>query len=276
MRHFLQLAVILPLVSSVAVADAPNKDDVKPITVPFELLKTQHMVVNIKVNGKGPYRVIFDTGAPINLLNNKVAKEADIIPKKHPRPWFAPFGSMGQFKIKSLQVGDVRAENMDAMVMDHPTVGLISKFMGPIEGIVGFSFFGQYRTTIDYQKKVMTFVPTSYRPPDMMDNMMKMLMAPAAGNKVVAPAGQWGFRIHKNADDTMPGVNVKEVMTASPAANAGLQAGDRLLTLAGRWTDTVGDCYLAASQIQPGTEAVLRVLRDGKTLSLKVRVASGI
>src|SRR5207302_5303192 len=36
-----------------------------PATVPFELLETKHMAVKIKLNGKGPYRVIFDTGAPV-------------------------------------------------------------------------------------------------------------------------------------------------------------------------------------------------------------------
>ncbi len=48
----------------------------KPVTVPFEMLKTKHMAIMIKVNGKGPYRVIFDTGSPVVLLNNKTAKNA--------------------------------------------------------------------------------------------------------------------------------------------------------------------------------------------------------
>src|SRR5262249_18393518 len=144
-----------------------------------------------------------------------------------------------------LEVGDARADNLEVIVMDHPTVSLIAKHMGPIEGIVGFSFFGRFRTTIDYQKKVMTFVPTSYRPPDLMKNMFKILMS-ASEKKLVAPAGQWGFRVHKDTKDVEAGVSVKEVLSGSPAARAGLQAGDRLLTLAGRWTDTVPDCYLAA------------------------------
>lgn len=274
------LLVHVMLVAPAAVrADTPDtkkvETEVKPISVPFELLKTQHMVVNIKVNDKGPYRVIFDTGAPVNLLNNKVAKEAGIIPKNYPRPLFAPFGSMGQFKIKSLQVGDARADNLNAIVMDHPTVSLIAKHMGPIEGIIGFSFFGQFRTTIDYQKKLMTFVPTTYRPPDMLDNVMKLLMS-STGKKVVAPAGQWGFQAHKEAKDSAPGVTVKAVLPDSPTSKAGLRAGDRLLTLAGRWTDSVADCYLAASQIAPNTEATLGILRDGKEMRLKVHVGAGI
>ena len=37
------------------------------------------MAVQVKINGKGPYRLIFDTGAPTNLINNKLAKEAGVI-----------------------------------------------------------------------------------------------------------------------------------------------------------------------------------------------------
>lgn len=253
-------------------ADEP---DAKPVTVPFELLKTQHMAVNVKINGKGPFRVIFDTGAPVNLINNKVAKQTEVLPKNFTRPLFAPFGSMGQFKIKTLEVGEAKADNLEVIVMDHPTVSLIAKHLGPIEGIVGFSFFGRFRTTIDYEKKVMTFVPTTYRPPDLMKNMMSILMS-ASQKKVISPAGQWGFRVDKEADDLESGILVKEVLSGSPAAKAGLRVGDRILTLAGRWTDSVGDCYLAASSIAPGTQAVLRILRDGKEMDLTVAVGSGI
>src|SRR5262249_35413683 len=70
----------------------------KPVVVPFEVLKTGHMTVMVKVNGKGPYKLIFDTGAPINLLNNKVAREAGLL-KGVPRPLFTVFGSMGDVKV---------------------------------------------------------------------------------------------------------------------------------------------------------------------------------
>jgi hypothetical protein len=247
----------------------------KPATVPFELLKTQHMAVKIMINGKGPYRVIFDTGAPTTLLNNKVAKEAGIFPKDFKKPFFALFGSMGDFKIKSLQLGDLKVENISTIVMDHPTVSLIDKFLGPIEGIVGFSFFARYKMTIDYQKKEMTFAPGTFDPPDVMKTMIKTIMA---GNqkKILAPAGQWGFKVAKEAKDDEPGVNVQEVLAGSPAAKAGLKAGDRLLILAGRWTDSVPDCYAAAGYVPAGTEARLRISRKGKEMDLTVKVQSGL
>jgi hypothetical protein len=247
----------------------------KPATVPFDLLKTQHMVVDIKVNGKGPYRVIFDTGAPIMLLNNKVAKEGGILPKDFRRPFFAPFGSIGDFKIKTLELGDLKVHDIKTIVMDHPTISLISKALGPIEGIVGFSFFARYRMTVDYQAKEMTFVPTKFQPPDMIENVMKMLR-PGNRTQVLAPAGQWGFQVQKDDKDEEPGVTVKEVLPGTPADKAGLKSGDRLLTLSGRWTDTVADCYIAAGFVAPGSDAVVLIRREQKELHLKVKVAAGL
>src|SRR5262245_4993576 len=109
---------------------------VKPVTVPFELLKTGHMAVQIKVNGKGTFRVIFDTGAPISLINNKVAKEAGLL-KDAEKPVFNLFGTMGQVTVKSFQVGDLKADDVNTIVMDHPTIEAISRVFGPIHGIVG-------------------------------------------------------------------------------------------------------------------------------------------
>src|SRR5207248_8221 len=105
----------------------------KPVTVAFDLLKTGHMTVMVKVNGKGPYRLIFDTGAPITLLNNKIAREAGLL-KGMPPPLFSLFGSVGDVKVKSLEVGvgGQKAEDVAAVVMDHPTVEAISKAFGPI------------------------------------------------------------------------------------------------------------------------------------------------
>src|SRR6202011_2129892 len=111
-------------------AEAPAA---KPVTVAFGLLETGHMTVMVKVNGKGPYKLIFDTGAPITLLNNKVAREAGLL-KGMARPAFTLFGSMGEVNIKELEVGKQKAGKVPGIVMDHPTVEAISRVFGPIEG----------------------------------------------------------------------------------------------------------------------------------------------
>src|SRR5215472_11945129 len=122
-KHLWFAPLLVALVAAPLRADTPGKM-VKPVVVPFEVLKTGHMTVMVKVNGKGPYKLIFDTGAPITLLNNKVAKEAGLL-KGMRKPLFSFFGSMGDVKVKELDVGGQKAANIVAIVMDHPTVEAI-------------------------------------------------------------------------------------------------------------------------------------------------------
>jgi hypothetical protein len=270
--------LLLAITLQIAPCSAHAGEKAKSFSVPFDTIKTQHMVVDVKINGKGPFRLIFDTGAPDSLINNKLAKDTEVLPKDY-KPGFAIFGARGQFKIKALEAGDLKAENLSVMVVDHPTVAAISDAVGPIDGIVGFTFFARYKMTIDYQKKVMTFVPNDYRPPDAMQAIMKLMLASKAERetpRVLAPGALFGFRVVKETGDTADGVTIKEVLPETPAATAGLKAGDRLLTLDSRWTDTVNDCYLAASFVRPGSTVTATVLRDGKTTTLKIKAQSGL
>ena len=65
-------------------------------------------------------------------------------------------------------------------------------------------------------------------------------------------------------------------MPDSAAAKAGLKTGDRLLTLDDRWTDSLADCYLAASYVMPGTEAIVKIKRNREELELTVKPYIGI
>jgi hypothetical protein len=254
----------------------PLKKDEKPVVVPFELLKSRHIAIQVKVNGKGPYRVIFDTGAPTNLVNNKIAKAAGLTGKGDKGGGLALFGAAPTPKIiKKLEIGDLVLEGMPTMVMDHPTVAAISEALGPIEGLIGFPFFARYKMTIDYEKKELTLVPNGYVPGDAMQGMMdKMMSATTKTQKpepsVVAPGGLWGFTVDKAKDDEDAGVKVTEVLAKSPTATGGLKVGDRLLTLDSRWTDTVAYTFVAAGGVKPGKAVVLVVSRDGKEIKLMV------
>lgn len=250
----------------------------KSVTVPFELLPSGHMAVKVKVNGRGPYRLIFDTGAPMTLVSNKVARAAGLLDNVV-QPAFPLFGSAGEVMVKRLDVGGQLADNIPAVVMDHPTIDAMARVLGPIDGIVGFPFFARFKTTLDYQAKTLTFAPSTFQPPDVLRGLMMALLGGAGDGetvKIVAPAAQWGFSAGKEANDPAPGLTVKTVLAGSSAAKAGLQAGDRLLTLDGRWTDTLADLFAAAEKLKPGTEVTLRIRRDGKERELRIRPAAGL
>ena len=136
-----------------------------------------------------------------------------------------------------------------------------------------------YTMSIDYEKKLLTFEPNTYEPGNVMEMMMKRFTAPKSVRetpKVLAPAALLGIRVDKAAEDNEDGVCVEEVMPDSPAATAGFKKGDRLLTLDGRWTDTVIDCYVAAGMLRPGMTCNVQVKRDGKKMELKLTVRAGL
>jgi len=255
------------------------KPDTKPLIVPFELLSSRHMAVQVKLNGKGPYRLVFDTGAPLNLINNKIAKESGVLDPKAKKPAFNLFGAMGAQEVKTLEIGDVKIEKIPTVVMDHPTVAAISEALGPIDGIIGFPFFARYRMTVDYQKKELTLVPSGYVPGDYIDGLMNKVMDAQGQNKepkLLVPAGLWGVTLDKETGDEEAGVVVKEVLAGGAAERAGLKFGDRVLTIDGRWTDTISDAYLAATFVKPGREAAVVVKRGGKDVKLTVTPTKGL
>lgn len=274
----LALAAGVLACTAVGVADNPTGTATEKVAVvPFKLLKSGHMTVEAKINDKGPFTLIFDTGAPANLLNNKVAREAELL-KGKPPVLFAPYGSRGDVKIKKLQVGQGTVENVTAMVMDHPTVEIISKHLGPIEGIVGFPFFARYRMTLDYRDQTLTLEPGTFQPPDVMKEMIKSLLGTEGngrdGYKMVSPGAMLGI-VAGEAGMDGSGLVVNAVRGGSPAAVAGLKAGDRLLSLDDRWTDTPSDLLQASTTLKPGKIVQAEIQRDGTTMKLRVVPVAG-
>jgi hypothetical protein len=267
-----------------AVADDKPKEEPKKaetIVVPFELLPSRHFVVEAKLDGKGPYRFILDTGAPLTIVNSKTAKDAGLTKKAGGGGLLGMFGGLNQVQVPTMEIGSVTADKTTAVVMDHPTVQAISdafkKDSGPIEGLIGFPFFARYSMTVDYQKKELTFTPNGYKPGDYMNDMMNSLnnLDEKSKPRAVKPTGLWGLEVTKAKDDEKDGVTVKAVFADGPAAKGGLKEGDRLLTIDGRWTDSVGDTAVATSLVKAGKAVPVVVQRDGKEVKLQVTPAVG-
>ncbi len=282
-RQVLVLAAVATSFSALHAQDKPTpKLDNKAIVVPIELLPSRHFVVMVKLNDKGPYRLILDTGAPLTIINSRIAKDAGLTKKAGGGGILALLGGgLNQIQVAKMQVGDVVSEKSGAVIMDHPTVQAISDAFkddsGTIDGIIGFPFFAKFAMTVDYQKKEVTFKPNGYKPGDYMQDLMNSMSKIEEKNKprVLAPAALWGFAVDKEKSDDAEGVMVKTVFADGAAAKGGLKVGDRLLTLDGRWTDTLGDTAVAASLIKAGKAVTAVVKRDGKEVKLTITPTTG-
>lgn len=87
-----------------------------------------------------------------------------------------------------------------------------------------------------------------------------------------------GLRYHELSDQLAAyfkvddGVLVSSVDEGSPAARAGLRAGDVIVKLDGQQVGDASDLGGAVARLQSGTPATITVQRDGRPLDLKVTV----
>jgi len=240
------------------------------------MLPSNHMLVKATINGKGPYRLIFDLGAPVTLLGNQAAEASGVVQADAPRSFL--FSMRGEAEISQLQVGTMTVTKLPVIVFDHPALKALGNALGhSIDGIIGFTFFARYRTTIDYQSNQMTFEPVDFQIRDLLRELPDRLMGPkAARRRVLAPKGLWGLQLARSKPrQQIPGVLIACVLPGSPAALAGLRAGDVLTTLGNRWTTSVTDTYAAAQNTEPNKDAQISIVRDGKEQTLTVRPVDG-
>jgi len=272
MRRHGILWTFLALVPAALAGDADA-----PKHVPFRMLISNHMVVEAKLNGKGPYRLIFDLGSPVTLLSNKAAESSEAIDPNLRKSFL--FGARGEGKVKTLEVGELTARDVPVIVLDHPALKALGGVLGkPIDGIIGYTFFARYRTTLDYQKKELTFVPVDFEVRDLMKSLpARMAAAKVAETRVLAPDAFWGLTLGEPTGGVdSKGVPVASVAGGSPAESAGIRPGDVLTALDGRWTTTITDTFDAASTVPPGTPTPVVLLRDGEELTVTVTPRDGI
>ena len=63
-------------------AEPKSVDDAKAeasFDIPYKLTDTKHVMVRVKINDKGPFNFILDTGAPALIMTNAVGKKSGVV-----------------------------------------------------------------------------------------------------------------------------------------------------------------------------------------------------
>ena len=243
---------------------------------PFEMTGTNHFYVEVKLNGEGPFRLIFDLGAPVTLLSNKAARDSKTIPPGR-RPSFL-MGMSGEGTVKEMQFGESKASNIPVMIFDHPAITAMSEILGKrFDGILGYTFFARYRTTIDYEKKRLWFEPVQETTDNSVTALPERMLNPSAKSaaRVVVPrTHSIGIKVElqkANQEESVPPVlKITDVRKASPAEKAGLKVGDLLISFGPHWLFSTADLASALSDTENGGSSLLIVKRGAQTIQVPV------
>jgi len=144
----LTLALVAPL----------RADEPKSFQVPYRLSKTQHILVRAKINGKGPFNFILDTGAPALFVATKVAKKVGLEPDKTGWAAFDKLeieGGVPVAKIKGRVEDPFQLEGMNGL-------GLAGV---ELHGMIGYNLLARYRLEIDFTRDKMTWTELDFDPP---------------------------------------------------------------------------------------------------------------
>jgi len=131
-------------------------------TVSFRLLNN-HIYIQGKVNGKGPFTFIVDTGGH-TLLSSRIVSETGLKPVGQSVESGAGEGhsTTGFVHYDEIAIGDVRLRDQTGFATE-----IYDKFSEGIavDGMVGYELLRRMVTTIDYGRHTITFTdPARFRP----------------------------------------------------------------------------------------------------------------
>jgi hypothetical protein len=263
-------------------ADEPVKKDAKPIEVPYRTTIPKHILVRAKINGKGPFNFILDTGAPALFVSTAVCKKLGVEPDKNSWGTFDKFEIEGGVvipKAKGRIEDPFQLEGMNAM-------GLAG---AELHGVIGYNILARYKMEIDFTKDKMVWTPLDYDPEapkgmggkggtgglEFMGTIMKMFGA-FLGKKPapdVAPRGFLGVELEQKGDDV---VVVKSVLEKSPAAKAGVKAGDRITKVKGRTIENIEDIQRFIKKLKADEPVSLTVERGKDKMEISFTTGEGL
>jgi serine protease DegQ len=262
-----------------AQGDEPAKktktDESKAIEVPYRLTDVKHVLIRAKINGKGPFNFILDTGAPALFVSTAVCKKLGIEADK--KGW----GTFDKFEIE----GGVVLKKAKGRIEDpFQLEGMNSMGLAGAElhGVIGYNILARYRLEFDFTKDKMKWTPLDFEPKapegmggksggenEAMGGLLKLLAA-FIGKKpipILVPRGFLGFEVA----DSEKGLTIESVLPDSPAAQAGLKVGDEITKVNSKDVKTFADVRKRVAELKSdqSLKITVRRVQDSKEITVK-------
>jgi|GEM_PF-976075 len=256
--------------------------------VPYRLSDTNHFLVRVRINGRGPSNFLVDTGAPIVVVSTETAKKIGLEPSKT-----SFWTTINRIDFE----GGPFLENLPCRIEDpYQLVGMNAMGLPgvSIDGILGFTALARFRITMDPTTDRMIWTRLDFEPRDPFVSagverprevpaelkvmeafgpMMK-LMSVFTGKQPEEKRLERGSLGLELADSSSP-LTITAVWPDSPAQAAGIQPGDRLLEINNQRVADFDAARRALDPIRPNSHVTLKLQRGDQTLDLELQATRG-
>lgn len=287
-RRILQLGLLLTAVALAPASPGPDSAVGTSYQIPYRRTETNHFLVRVRINGKGPFNFLVDSGAPALYIATETARKIGL---KVPKDDF--WTSIDQLDFE----GGARLTRLKARIEDPFQLTGMNALGLPgasIDGILGFTILARFRLEIDPTKDRMTWTRIDYEPkepfiPKRQPNekppagvQAMNILGPAAklaamltGGKQpedeVHPRGFLGLELKETAH----GVSIARVLEETPAAKANVKEGDLIVRLKGQDVKTSRAVRDAVSALRPGDRVPVLLKRGSESVDLVIIAGEG-
>ncbi|MGC2321558.1 MAG: aspartyl protease family protein [Terriglobales bacterium] len=130
-------------------------------TLPFELLNN-HIYVELKLNGKGPFRMLCDTGGA-NIITPELARQLNLKSEGalQGRGVGEKSEDVGLVKLQSLGVGEATLSDQVFAVFPMEPFSAVEGIQ--INGLIGYEVFKRFVAKVDYEHHLITLtLPSAF------------------------------------------------------------------------------------------------------------------
>ena len=133
------------------------REQSKDTAIPFERAPSGLILVDAVLNGNISTKMVFDTGADIVVITEKLARKLnqDITGSGEEITLHTNCGDIsGQtFRLNKIELGSVSKANVRSVIA--PVEASLSGY----DGLLGLSFLGDFKITVDYKKSKIMMSP---------------------------------------------------------------------------------------------------------------------
>lgn len=131
-------------------------------TLPLDLLNN-HIYLQVKLNNKGPFRMLCDTGGA-NIISPEMSRQLGLKAEGalQGRGVGEKSEDVGLVKMQSVQIGDVTLANQVFAVYPMETLSAVEGVQ--VNGLIGYEVFKRFVTNVDYEHSMITFTtPATFK-----------------------------------------------------------------------------------------------------------------